>query len=168
MKRWMKIIAWSVGSLLLLFFLFGLWYKQTYSMKTARSFHVNDASLPYHILIATQGSNFKDSVVQNVIAELRTQQAFIAVIDVAGLAEVKEEDWTAIVILHTWEYSKPPDAVDTFIRSIINKNKLIVLTTSGDGNFKFDGVDAISSASALSEIPSKSQEIIARVSRLIQ
>jgi hypothetical protein len=166
MVRWKKIGAWSFG-LLLIILLCMVWYKQTYSMKVAEAFDVNNPSSKDHILIATQGSEFKDSVVRQVVSTLKAKSVYIKVIDVSDLPGVKEADWTAIVILHTWENWKPQKDVKLFIEQINDKQRLIVLATSGQGNYRIEGIDAITSASKLTEVASKSEEITKRVERLL-
>jgi hypothetical protein len=167
MKRWIKIFAWIIGSVAIVFFLFALWYRETYKMNTAATFEVNDATSSQHILIATQGSDFKDSVVHALVREFKSKQMYIKVIDITGLPQINEQAWTALIILHTWEYAKPPEEVKNFIDRTQDKKKLIVLATSGDGNYKIDGVDAITSASKLSEVSIKSTEIISRTNKLL-
>ncbi|WP_276370812.1 hypothetical protein [Chryseolinea sp. H1M3-3] len=167
MKRWIKIIAWVIGSVVVVFFLFALWYRQTYSMNVAAAFEVNNPSHPQHILIATQGSDFKDSVVHELIREFKSKQMYIKVIDITDLPSINEDTWTALIIIHTWEYSKPPREVKSFVDRTKDKKKLIVLTTSGDGNYKIEGIDAITSASKLSDVSINSAEIINRVNNLL-
>ncbi len=167
MKRWIKIIAWVIGSVIVVVFLFALWYRETYSMNAAATFEVNSPSNRQHILIATQGSDFKDSVVHELVREFKSKQMYIKVIDITGLSQINEDAWTALIILHTWEYSKPPEDVKIFVERAKNKKKLVVLSTSGDGNYKIDGIDAITSASKLSNVSIKSAEIISRVNNLL-
>lgn len=88
--------------------------------------------------------------------------------DVTSLPEVKQEDWAAILLVHTWEYSKPQADAELFADHISNKEKLIVLTTSGEGTYTLENVDGISSASALKDIPEKAEEIVSRITRIIE
>ena len=166
MARWKKIGAWILA-LLLIFLLFMTWYKQTYSMKAAKPFEVNSPSSKDHILIATQGSKFKDSVVYEVIDELKTKSIYIRVIDVSDLTTVKEGDWTAIIILHTWENWKPQKDAKLFIQQIKDKQKLIVLATSGQGNYTIEDIDGITSASKLTDVSDKAKELTERVTKLL-
>lgn len=166
MARWKKIGVWIL-SLVLIFLIFMAWYKQTYSMKPAKSFEVNSPSNKDHILIATQGSKFKDSIVHEVINALKTKSIYIRVIDVSDLTAVKESDWTAIIILHTWENWKPQKDAKLFIGQIKDRQKLIVLSTSGQGNYVIEGIDGITSASKLTNIPGKANELTERVTKLL-
>lgn len=149
MKKWKKF--------LIVFLAFGLvsigtlsWYASRYSMEPVAGFDVNSDTLKTHVLIATQGSEFKNAAVKNVIDAMASEPLYFKVIDVSLLGTISEDDWDAIVILHTWEYSRPPSSVEDFVGKSNRRNKIMVVTTSGSGA-KLDGVDGISSASKVSE-----------------
>jgi hypothetical protein len=80
---------------------------------------------------------------------------------VTELLNVKVDDWDAIVVLHTWENWQAEATTKLFIEQQTKLNKIIVLTTSGDGNLKMKGVDAITSASLLQDV-AKHVDIISR------
>lgn len=149
MKKWKKILV--------VFLVFGIisigtlsWYAGRYSMEPVAGFEVNSDTLSTRVLIATQGSEFKDAVVAIVIETLKAEPIYFKVIDVALLPTVSNTDWDAIVILHTWEYSEPPVTVRDFVSETSASGKIMVVTTSGSGA-KMEGVDGVSSASATSE-----------------
>lgn len=166
MSRWKKIGAWILA-VLLIFLLFAIWYKQNYSMKVAEPYEVNSPSHKDHILIATQGSEFKDSLVHELVRELRTQSVFIKVIDISDLTTIKEEEWTAIILLHTWENWEPQEDAKYFIEQVKDKRKLIVLSTSGQGSYRIENIDGITSPSKLSDVSDKAKEITSRVTKLL-
>ena len=138
------------------------------TMHEAKSFEVNDPSVREHVLIATQGSAFKDAVVQGVVARLKTRPAYIKVIDVGQLPNVHESEWNAIVLLHTWEMSKPPASVRAFVDRDQAKDKLVVLATSGNGTHHIEGVDTITSASSNEVVPARVDEIVRRVETILR
>ncbi|GCC50421.1 hypothetical protein SanaruYs_06360 [Chryseotalea sanaruensis] len=137
-------------------------------MDEVKEFDVNTREQSNHILIASQGSKFKDEVVAQVIQQLPAGYAYIKVIDVKSLTDIKEENWDVIVILHTWEYAKPPDAVKSFVDNIDDKNKLVMISTSGRGTYLIKDVDGISSASQLDEITNISNEIVQRIQNILK
>jgi len=71
-------------------------------MDVAESFEVNTPKSEIRVLIATQGSEFKDAVVAGVVDHLKRKGAYIKVIDVSALPQVNENKWNAVVVLHTW------------------------------------------------------------------
>jgi hypothetical protein len=119
------------------------------------------------VLVATQGSEFKDAVVGGVVEHLKARAVYVKVFDVSLLPAVNEDEWSAIVLIHTWEMRKPPAAVKTFVGSTRNSGKLVVLTTSGAGSFKMVGIDAISSASVVADAPSRAADIAVRVDDIL-
>ena len=138
------------------------------SMHVAKSFEVNSPNEREHVLIATQGSAFKDAVVQGVVARLKTRPAYIEVIDVGQLSSVRESEWNAIVVLHTWEMSKPPESVRAFVDRDQAKDRLVVLATSGSGTHHIEGVDTITSASSNAVVPARVDEIVRRVDAILK
>ncbi len=167
MRRWQKI---ALGILIGIIGLFGflVLYKIRYSMEVARSFEVNDPMLKQRILIATQGSEYKDAVVQGIVEKFKSRPVYIHVVDISALPTVEESPWNAIVIIHTWENWQPPNVVSDFVQQTKYPDRLILLTTSGDGGFTMDDTDAITSASLLDDVPTHVEEITMRLDKLLE
>lgn len=142
-----------------LFLLIGLivlsfWYSITFSMDVVPTYEVNEPSLEKKLLIATQGSDFKNAITSAVVERYKQDAVYIRVVDVTSLDTIDPKPFTAILIIHTWEYWKPPKTVSTFReRAKEYHNKMVYLSTSGDGNYKIAGVDAISGESILANAP---------------
>ena len=152
-----------------LFLIFAIWYKHTYSMTEAEAFEVSADNMQSKLLIATQGSDFKNSVTQGIVDYYKSDSVFIKVIDILGLDELKPEDFTVILILHTWEYEKPPDLVSSFLKKAESYNdKIVVVTTSGSGTSKMEGVDAITGESILEHVPVVIEKIFSRLDTLLK
>ena len=131
-----------------------LWYSITFSMDVVQAYDVNDPTLEKKLLIATQGSDFKNAVTSAVVERYKKNSIYIKVIDVTSLDTINPKPFNAILIIHTWEYWKPPKAVSTFTeRAKEYHDKMYFLATSGDGNYKIDGVDALSGESILGNAP---------------
>jgi hypothetical protein len=142
------------------------WYEQHYSMSIVQPYSVTVEAPEYRVLIATQASDFKNAVVEGVVAQLKGRPVNIQVIDVTKLLKVKVDDWDVIVVLHTWENWQAEAGAKLFIEQQPNLNKIIVLTTSGDGNLKMQGVDAITSASLLQDVAKHVDNISRRIDKL--
>ena len=169
MSRYNKIILFIflfAGFILL----FGFWYKYTYSMEIAKSFQVNSPSYNTKLLIATQGSDFKNELTNLITEHYKNDSIFIQTIDISSLDSVDETMYNAILIIHTWENWKPPEAVEKFINKLSEeeKNKLIVMTTSGQGTYKMEGIDAITGESDLNTIELISDQIIEKLNLLLK
>ena len=141
---WKKILIVS-GSIILSFILFIFWYSVTYSMDKVSSKEFNDSSLSDKVLIATQGSTYKNEVVDEVVNQLD---------------QAREEEWNAIVILHTWENWKPELNSAKFVDRSRDRSKLFVISTSGSGDYHLKGVDGITSASDLSSVSNDAEKIV--------
>jgi len=167
MPRWKQIlvgIAVVVAGLLA--FMVGYW--ALHSMHPARGFEVNGQNTAHaKVLIATQGSAFKDSVVAGVVAHLKPLAVYVKVVDVSALSQVQETDWDAIVVIHTWEMNKPQPDAQRFVSRVQDPRKVVVLSTSGKGTFKLEGVDAMSSASEMIDVSKRVTEIDTRVDALL-
>jgi len=166
-RSWRKILL-AIALLFTATIAVAGWYWIYFSMSAARPFEVNDPRSSPRVLIATQGSEFKDAVVAGVVDHLKARAIYVKVIDVAALPGVNAGEWNAIVLVHTWEMRKPPKEVKALVDRAGNSGKLVVLTTSGAGIFKMDGVDAMSSASVVAEAPSRAADIAAKVDAILR
>jgi hypothetical protein len=131
------------------------WYLVRNSMSVARAFEVNDPRAATRVLVATQGSAFKDAVVAGVVGQLQTRGAYVKVIDLSSLSTVREDEWNAIVMVHTWEMGQAPAEVKRFAAAVRERRKLVGFATSGRGDFRLEGVDVISSASRMADVPAR-------------
>lgn len=164
-----KRILFIFLALMIAFFAVALWYKYEYAMEISEEYAINNQELELKLLIATQGSEFKDAVVGKIINEYKIDSVFIKVIDVSSLPKIIAQDYTAIVLIHTWENWQPPKAIEDFVNdTMVDKNKLIVLTTSGEGSYKMDEVDAITGESKLENVTSFADIIIKRLESLLK
>lgn len=160
--NWKKLLLVLLVVVLTLF-VFLLWYKARYSMETARSFEISPQGAHSSLLIATQGSRYKEAVVAGIVSKLNNRPVHIKVIDVSGLPDIDENDWDAIVVMHNWENWKPQADAREFIQGVKDKEKLIVLSTSGAGDMKIEGVDAITSASDMTAVPDHVEKVMIRM-----
>lgn len=167
MKTWKKRLLLALVALPIAFLAFATWYRVHYAMDPARTFEVNRPEVREHVLIATQGSKFKDAVVRSVVDRLEKRPTYVKVVDVSALRDVREEEWNIIVVLHTWEMSKPPVSVRTFLDRAKARDKLVVLATSGEGAQHVQGVDTVTSASDLAKAPAQADEVLSRIERIL-
>ena len=165
----LKIGLIVIASLVVVMFIFLVAYKILYSQGIAPSFEVNRPDLKQKVLIITQGSKFKDALVSHLIEQLKQKPVYIKVIDATALSGVKEEDWNAVVLINTCEMGKLQPDVKNYLTQAKNFNKVVLLTTSGSGDWKPKdvAVDSISSASKKEHVPSLSANILARLEKIL-
>jgi len=119
------------------------------------------------VLIATQATPYKEAVTAGLVEYLKSKSIVVEVIDVTELDKVEPAKWQAIVLMHTWEMERPPAAVQDFVDRLPSREKLVVHTTSAEGNMKLDGVDAISGASNVVDAGVMVKALAARVEALL-
>lgn len=164
--RWRLLLPLGAG-LIVIALIAAIWYRQHYAMEVAQAFEAAGSPTGPRVLIATQGSDFKNALTAGLVDHLKRRSAFVKVIDVTGLAGIQEDDWNAMVVIHTWEMRKPPIEVKAFIERISARDKLVVLTTSGAGNFKLEGVDAISAASQMEDVTTRVSALAERIDAIL-
>lgn len=164
-----KKIIYILFGLIVFISLFFIWYKHTYSMEKASSFEVNSPENPISLLIATQGSEFKNALTNNIVNYYGKETVFIKVMDVSLLNKTEVKNFNAILLIHTWENTKPPIEVEKFItnnKEIINKS--VVYTTSGDGSYKMENIDALTGESNIENVNKVSDQIIKKLDAILK
>ena len=166
----LKIGGMIVGVLLIVAIAGAITYRIVYSQGIAESFDVNSPDLATHILIATQGSEFKEALVSGIVAELKTRPAYIKVIDVTNLATIQEADWQAMVLINTCEMGKMQADTHTFLMQAKHPQKMVLLTTSGGNNYSPDDVpvDSITAASKAKNLQGYLATILKRVDDILR
>lgn len=164
-----KKVTLFIVVIVILLLVFGLWYNFTYSMDIIKPTQVNTTEYNRKLLIATQGSKFKNELTNRIIEQYKNDSIYINIIDITALKKSDLTSYQAILLIHTWENWKPPVMVENFINTLSesDKNKLIVMTTSGNGSYKMDGIDAITGESNIHELGTISNEIILRLNPLV-
>lgn len=163
-SRWALVAGATLGCIALALV---VWYRMHFAMDPAKSFEVTGSGSAARVLIATQGSDFKNALTAALVEHLKRRAAHVKVIDVSALDRVDETEWDVMVVIHTWEMRKPPPVVKTFIDRTEAPEKLVVLTTSGAGDFKLPGVDAISTASRMTDVAARTNDIARRIDAIL-
>ncbi|MFT7611245.1 MAG: hypothetical protein ACI9J3_000187 [Parvicellaceae bacterium] len=149
--------------LLGVFALYAYWYKNEYSMGKAASSVINDHITNSNILIATQDSEYKNKLVDNLLGSTIMNSTRIEISDISKLKDLQVDGYNAIIIIHTWEMWRAPEVVHNFAARNLDYDNLIVLTTSGGGESTIPTVDGITGASIIENIPSTSEKILSRI-----
>lgn len=163
----LKKILWSTLGLSVLFFLFLVWFQATYSMDPVKTKEINSRTNAQKLLIATQGSDYKNDVVKAITTEFENDSIYIKIIDVNLLGEINPDEWNAILVLHTWEVWKPEENAEKFLKKHFDSSKMFVVATSGSGDNRIDGIDGITGASSLDLIDKDSKTIISWLNEVL-
>ncbi len=164
MKVLKKVLIVLSSLIILAVIAFGI-YLLINIQDVAESFEVGSPGMSKKILIASQGSKYKNLMVDNLTSRLKGEDVYISVIDISGLNEINQEDWDAQIIIHTTEAWKLPEPVKKYLEKINNPDEVILLITSGNGVWKPEDckVDILTSASKVADISEKANSIEEKV-----
>jgi len=122
------------------------------------------------VLIATQESQFKESVVNKVIEELEGDEVYIEVVDLKALSQKPRERYEAVVILNEYQFFRLNHHVREYLKNADEeeKKRIILITTAGSPHRmrEVTEVDAISSASKPERADTVSETILQKVHTL--
>jgi hypothetical protein len=124
------------------------------TLKTIDTMETGDkTSVKSRVLIATQNSEFKRTVVSEIKKALGDGLFYIKMLDIRWLPNEAVDDYDAIVILNRCMAGRPDPRVESFIDTVQDQNKVIVLATGRLDSWKPESsaVDAMTSASTMSE-----------------
>ena len=166
----LKIGLIVVGCLVGLVIIAAVGYRLFFSQKVAESFEVNSPELATKVLVATQGSSFKNALVSGITEDLGKKQVYIKVIDVSALPEINEAEWHALVVVNTCQSGKMQADAKDYLARAKELKKIILLTTSGSGSWKPEEVpvDSISSASRKKQVQPLVTEILKRLDGILE
>ena len=133
---------------------------------------LNEPSLGKKVLVASRSSEFKDATVNRIGEAFKDEPVYIKFIGIQQLKEEDGDNYAAVVLINkcmSWDMDRH---VKAFLKRHKDQSHIIVLTTSGDGDWspKMEGrnFDAISSASQKDNIDVIADKIITKVHLLLQ
>lgn len=169
MKILKKILLVIVAVVVLLIVTFGI-YLYIHRQGNIKTFEAGNKNAKHHLLIASQGSDFKNMLVDGLVQNLKEKQLYIKVVDVTNLSAIDENEWDAMVFIHTTEKNELQPDVKKYLTRAKNLNKVILITTSGFGNWRTKDykVDTITSASKKEELETLVSEILKRLDSIME
>lgn len=129
-------------------------YVFLYYPREAEPFEIDAVEPTQRILIATQSSEFKNTLVRTLCDSLTLSSARVRGIDVGGLKKVNDDDWDKIIIISSFIIRLNRN-VERFLNRSGSPEKILLLVTSGGADWKPQPglmVDAITSSSKQSHI----------------
>jgi hypothetical protein len=153
LKKLLKIFGGFLFGICLLIVLASAWYVIKFYPRHAEDMEFGNPNFSHKILIATQGSAYKTEVVQRLTEKLRNREIYIKVTDVSNLESIDPDSWSKIVIFNTSIADRMNSSVRHFLEIEGPSENIIVITTSGGGDFVPPNlkVDGITTASRLNE-----------------
>ena len=169
MKKWQKIVIWTIATPPVLAGLLLLIYVLVNIQGVIEPFQHGDPGADRRILIASQGSEFKESLTGELIDNIEADSIFISIIDVTNLDSIDASEWDAIVIVHTMQIHKMPKQAMRFLGDMSDLGKVTLVSTSGAGdeNVDYFDVDGIATPSRKYVIPQIVKYVMPRVEERI-
>ena len=149
LRKAAKVAGIVVGCCFALAAASSLWYLIKFYPRTAEPFEFNSPDQPTRILVATQGSEFKNGLVAAVCDRLRKQPVYIKVIDVGGLDTVDTDEWNKVLVINTAMMNIMSGPARRLVARGGGLDNVLLFVTSGGEDFKPAdlAVDALSGAS---------------------
>lgn len=128
---------------------------------------IGDAALRGKVLIATESSAFKDSVVAGIIAGLEGSAGLVKVIDAGDLDVQEARQFDAIVVLGSCELGRLSGPIEQFLSAAPDMGKVILVPTSGGGRWRPANldVDAVTAASRAADAGTVATTVVSMVQR---
>ncbi len=126
-----------------------------------------DPSSQRRLLVASRASEFKSELVRRLVEELRDDRVYVRSIGVNQLRHAAANQYHAIVIVSTAMAWTLDPRVSRFVAKVRDKSQVILVTTSGGGEWlpKDDACDAIAAASRLDDAPRLAAQVAEAVRR---
>ncbi len=161
----MKVLKITFLVVIILLFLFGFLfsiYLYKHRQGVIETTEIKKEEAKYKILIGSQGSVFKNALLDTLKNEIIKNNVNLKIVDVTKLKDENPEDCDAIILIHTTEKWQLQPDVKKFLDRTKDLNKVMLITTSGDGKWKTKdyNVDIITSASEFTEIPVIKEKVI--------
>jgi hypothetical protein len=124
-------------------------YVILYYPRKAEPFEINTPDANKTLLIATQGSGFKDALVEALCDSLKSSPLYIKGIDIGELEEANAGDWDRVLIINTFMV-RLNKGVERFIDRADSPENVLLFVTSGGADWQPEPelrVDALTSAS---------------------
>lgn len=141
--------------------------RHFWPQKDLTRFEMGDRTSDKKVLIASRYSEFKDDVLKAVKHAFEDKPVYIKFTGLEDLAKEDASMYSVVVIINTCMAWGMDPKVDVFLATQKYQKNIIVLTTSGEGNWLPDldalNIDAMASASSPEKVFEISSQIIERI-----
>ncbi|MFP4476907.1 MAG: hypothetical protein ACLFOY_15210 [Desulfatibacillaceae bacterium] len=120
------------------------------------------------VLIASQGSRFKGLVVDRVSSELLDRGIAVRAIPLVRLRDVDATRYDAVLLVNTVTRWSLNHRVTRFLDEYPDRNRVVILSTAGDPEWRAGIPDAITSASGPENAGAVANDLVARIDRILE
>ena len=137
--------------------------------KMVKTIEHGDPGADTRVLIASEASDFKQAVIEQVVARFQNEGLFFKITDLQNLADERTNAYAAVIIINSCVAWQLNPKVNAFIKTADSLEKVILLTTAGDQDWQpgVEGVDAITAASMPADVETIADKINAKLGALI-
>lgn len=137
--------------------------------KMVKTVAIGDPRAALRVLISSESSDFKQAVIEQVVAGYDKRDLYFRITDLQNLADETAADYTAVIIINScvaWQLNPRANA---FINQAGSLERIILLTTAGNQDWQAGvaGVDAITAASLPADIEQTADKLKAKLGALI-
>ena len=170
MKKKNRIILWIISALIGIPAVIMITYMIIMHEPSLQGWEAGKKGGPVRILIASSGSDFKRTMIQDVINQLHPEKRYFKVIDLSKLPKARPSKYRAIAILNSCEMWKMDSNVRNFLEQHSSLKKIVLLTTSGNSKWKSKkyNVDTISGASKKQYRSEMIRKLVKKLEKLLQ
>ena len=121
------------------------------------------------VLFATEDTEFKNAILENVARAFNGRDVFIQVTDIPSLEKIHPKNYTAIVLVNTCIAWKVEPEIASFLKKVTQPEKVVLLTTTGNPDLSITApdVDSVTSASQMEKAGEVSRDIINKVENIL-
>lgn len=142
-----------------------------FRQRDIQPYEMNMPTQPKKILVASRSTEFKDAVIEKIKESFQGKRVYLKFIGIEKLKDENGGDYDAVVILNTCMNWTMDRHVESFLNRHPYQGNMIILTTSGDGDWlpsmKGRTFDAVSSASQMDRADEIVKRILERVQQLL-
>ena len=122
-----------------------------------------------NFVFASDASEFKDSIRNKLIARYK-DQCNIDIVNIGKLKDIRTENYDVVLIMDTcmaWSTFNP--SLKSFLENQTNHNNIVLFMTANDldWEYRYKGVDAITSASEIENEESVYLELAEKIDKII-
>jgi len=130
-------------------------------------FEVNAPDCSRKVLVASQGSSYKDALLERLVDHVKGKDIYLKVVDTTTLDAEDPAKFDAVIMVAAIYAASIPGAARGFIEKVRHPEKVIPIVTSdsGDAPGEAKDLDAITSASDVGTLDDDFAAILARLER---
>ncbi len=149
LRKAARVAGIFLGSCLALVVAGCLWYVYEFYPRAAEPYEINSPDQPTRVLVATQGSEFKNGLVAAVCDRLAMRPVYVKVMDVGGLDAIDTREWDKVLVVNTAMMNTMSAPARRLVARGEGLDNVLLFVTSGGADFKPADlrVDALSGAS---------------------